>query len=683
MAKLTALRDLHLEWTKITDQGLAELTPLGKLSVLYVENTAITRNGVAQCRKTMPDAYVSDGRHDHANSRSYDAGAGSASGALDDPEPAAEQQEESKAYIPPGEDSLGEDSSTEQPAVAEENDDSPTDDQAATDSAAIRSKTAIERLRGLGGIACPSFDEIEQEYIFYVILGESWQGTDADLALIDDIARLQPVNVEIDFRFVSPKTVSQLKLQHRLRSLRFVNETDQLFEKLKSLPTSRMLKFRESQLTPKGYRRVVALAPQAESLELVGTWPDGTQTGITDAGLAELVKLANLKELHIDDSPITQAGLMPIWNLKSLELLRLVDCPALGTLDFKAVGGLESIRTLDLAWVSAAGLANLSKLSTLEKLDCAIAELDPAEVAPLTSLIHLQETVNSALSPPADATADFAQQWADARKHRLRRVPLGNAISGTAGKLPDLRKFELHRMTIDDHGLEALVIAKKLQHLQLDLAKVSDRSLALAGRLPALQQLFLEGPGNVSDEGLAHLANLTEMMNLSLPDAAGVTDAGLAHLAGLTELKFLGLPHSKITGSGLAGFAPPTKLDVINLPGSSFDDAGCLLLSNFSQVYWLDLTDSKITDAGLESLARLSKLSTLKFAGAKAVTDAGLLHLTRLQHLQSVSVADTAVTRAGVNQFRRGSRSAPGGNVTQCRRRPAVHSDRQSVGACQ
>src|SRR5439155_5147623 len=126
--------------------------------------------------------------------------------------------------------------------------------------------------------------------------------------------------------------------------------------------------FVQARLSPAGFRRAAALAPNVETLALYGAWPSGAKGGITDAGLAAFSELRNLKRLQINDSPITAAGLKPIWDMKHLEHIELDNCWALGTLDLEEIVALESMRTLKLGQVSAAGLANIGTLRALEKL---------------------------------------------------------------------------------------------------------------------------------------------------------------------------------------------------------------------------------------------------------------------------------------------------------------------------
>ncbi len=62
----------------------------------------------------------------------------------------------------------------------------------------------------------------------------------------------------------------------------------------------------------------------------------------------------------------------------------------------------------------------------------------------------------------------------------------------------------------------------------------------------------------------------------------------------------------------------------------------------------LSLQESKVTDAGMVHLP--SQLVTLRLVGTNE-TDAGLIHLSELMNLERVSLADTHVTAAGVNQL--------------------------------
>ena len=396
-----------------------------------------------------------------------------------------------------------------------------------------------------------------QRYIA-IDLGPSWKGTDADLASIGEVVSLGDVELGVGLQWVSPQALAGLKLPGSLAVLR-LDPADQRFEQLQGLPACRVLGLGSGSLTPARCRHVLELAADIESLMLfddrenradVASDEDSEAPppGACDDTLAELSKLPQLKRLTISCCPITDAGLKHLAQMKSLESLEIEQCPGLEKSDFAGLVGVGTLRSLELdSPLSAAGLANISRLDSLEKLTLIVEDLRPEDIEPLSRLARLKEL--SLQSVQKDDHEAYLSQLTP--ESRLAEVDVGNAIARAAGNLPTLQTL-LIDWAIDHEGLKSLVALKELQSVTLELAEVDDRALELVGSLPRLKRLGLLGKPKLSDQGLAHLENATTLVELRVP-GKGITDAGLAHLAGLTALEELAL-RANITD---AGFGAP------------------------------------------------------------------------------------------------------------------------------
>jgi internalin A len=125
------------------------------------------------------------------------------------------------------------------------------------------------------------------------------------------------------------------------------------------------------------------------------------------------------------------------------------------------------------------------------------------------------------------------------------------------------------------------------------------------------------------DTVIVQVGNLTRLQTLNL-EGSSISDAGLARLHGLTELSKLDLIRTRVT------------------------DAGLLHLKTMTSLTYLDLRNTEITDAGLAHLKGLSKLSEL-FVNSIAITDAGLANLRELTNLSHLSLNHT---HAGAKRIR-------------------------------
>ena len=101
-------------------------------------------------------------------------------------------------------------------------------------------------------------------------------------------------------------------------------------------------------------------------------FPSDKSTAFTDAGLAHLARLKNLKKLNISYSGgVTDAGLAHLKVLANLETLTIGFCPKLTDAGLAHLQGLTKLEDLTLngLLITDAGLANLKALPELRRLD--------------------------------------------------------------------------------------------------------------------------------------------------------------------------------------------------------------------------------------------------------------------------------------------------------------------------
>src|SRR5260370_13521168 len=99
--------------------------------------------------------------------------------------------------------------------------------------------------------------------------------------------------------------------------------------------------------------------------------------------------------------------------------------------------------------------------------------------------------------------------------------------------------------------------------VDLSMARVSDRDLAVLSAFPELRILDLEG-GHFSDGGMKQIAALTSLKELSLARTA-ITEDGLKALRGLVQLRKLDLTATPITAKGVAVLAGLHNLEELVL----------------------------------------------------------------------------------------------------------------------
>ena len=94
-----------------------------------------------------------------------------------------------------------------------------------------------------------------------------------------------------------------------------------------------------------------------------------------------------------------------------------------------------------------------------------------------------------------------------------------------------------------------------------------------------------------------------------------------------------------------------TRLQRLEVDGSSTGDVGLVHLKELTNLSELDLSGTRITDVGLVHLKGLTKIASLYLSHTQ-VTDAGLVHLKGLTNLSILYLYDTRVTDAGIDELK-------------------------------
>jgi hypothetical protein len=184
----------------------------------------------------------------------------------------------------------------------------------------------------------------------------------------------------------------------------------------------------------------------------------------TDAGLAHLANLRNLRRLYLECAQdITDAGLSYLKDLKHLEYLSLYQT-GISDAGLVHLKDLRSLRELQFAEnrITDAGLAHLRSLSRLEFLELRVAGLSDAALAHLCALPKLKRL-------------DLAGGGHLASCECLKR-------------LPELEELWFHGTQIDAAGLEHLAGLGRLKHLVfIDASITAEQARELRRALPDTQ----------------------------------------------------------------------------------------------------------------------------------------------------------------------------------------------------
>jgi len=155
-----------------------------------------------------------------------------------------------------------------------------------------------------------------------------------------------------------------------------------------------------SSFDPPGPRSITLLGRNVTDtdLEPLAAFPDlefleFRFTGVTGPGLVHLRGLSRLHTLILDTTPVTDAGLACLEDLKELVNLELPYCKQVTDTGVAYLKGLTRLRGLKLCdtQVTDTGLSFLEALTDLEELDLHLTPITDAGLVHLRRLTRLRE----------------------------------------------------------------------------------------------------------------------------------------------------------------------------------------------------------------------------------------------------------------------------------------------------
>jgi hypothetical protein len=160
--------------------------------------------------------------------------------------------------------------------------------------------------------------------------------------------------------------------------------------------------------------------------------------GVTGPGLEHLRGLSRLQTLILDTTPVTDAGLACLADLKGLVSLDLAYCGQVTDAGVAHLTGLTRLRGLKLCdtQVTDAGLASLEGLTDLEELDLHLTSITDAGLAHLRRLARLRE-LNLGYTHLTDAGLEYLKGLTGLTELNLENTEVSHAgVEGLRRCLP-------------------------------------------------------------------------------------------------------------------------------------------------------------------------------------------------------------------------------------------------------
>jgi hypothetical protein len=251
-------------------------------------------------------------------------------------------------------------------------------------------------------------------------------------------------------------------------------------------------------------------------------------TRVTDGGLRHLAGLSSLAGIELGGTRVTGTGFRDLTGLKQLTYISLQEAPTTEE-GLKAIAGIENLGTLYLLQhpLTPEGVRNLAGLKKLRKLSVAPSRVTDEVLAALvdTGLLRTLTGVGRDGKPNWGVQSYFCDE---------KDFP---------GNLGEITYLNLIDTSVTDDGLKPLAKLKNLRQLKLGIhwehrqvgkPEVTGAGLRHLGELEHLTFLELQGP-QITDESMKSVALLKNLKSLDLYFWTEVTFAGLEHLKPLKD----------------------------------------------------------------------------------------------------------------------------------------------------
>lgn len=383
---------------------------------------------------------------------------------------------------------------------------------------------------------------------------------------------------------------------------RDIGITDAMFGRLAGMTELKTLSLAgQKNISAEGYQTLKRLH-KLQELDL-------SATAISDAHLAKLKDLPELRRLHLYKVKLTDLGLQEIGQLRSLQILDLRNSEC-GANSLTHLSGLRDLRRLIMSDgdLNDHVLRSLREIGLLDKLDTSWQSREP------------------------NLSGVRRELYEPARVRTLRLLDVTDAGLAELKGLSELEVLELRDSKVLGPGLRDLASLNRLHTLDIE---VTDSVLAALREVDRIYTLTSAING---DGGRPKAASEVARFERRVSIKNTLTEVGLLDLRGLVNLRTLRIiDQEQLTDRHLTALE---KIGLLHtLPQAVTKDGG--RPSGPKDVESIDLSYSKLTDAGLQPLAALVNLKHLSLSGT-AVSN--VVPLTSLKHVETLDLSETRVS---------------------------------------
>ena len=380
------------------------------------------------------------------------------------------------------------------------------------------------------------------------------------------------------------------------------------------------------------------LLERVSHLEHVRVLRLGGSKALTDAGVAHLARMTELRELDLGGCPVTDKSMDVLGRLPSLERIGLWRT---GVTDagMKSLAAGERLERVDLAWTNTGdgalrAFAGKERLTHFRSGD----HVTDAGMAVLHDF-PVFKTWRDGQIVLALTSADAAPNMLFLRGSFTDR---GLATLVGLDGLFGLNVDDSH-LAVSAAGLAPLVALPRLGFLAFD---ASDEAMPHIAAMPSLRFLMCQDT-NAGDEGFVALSRSRSLEYLWGRRCHNLRTRGFRALAEIPTLRALSVSCKNVDDAGLSAlpqFPALRELMPMDVPDDGYRFIGqCVGLESLVLMYCRDTGD--VATSHITGLRNLTKY----FASYTRATDRTLEYLSEIESLESIDLAAIpGMTNAGV-----------------------------------
>jgi hypothetical protein len=368
------------------------------------------------------------------------------------------------------------------------------------------------------------------------------------------------------------------------------------------------------------------------SLTIKNDWHSADMINPMDKCMSYVAYLTGLNTLDISQTGVSAEGLAYLTKLTALERLETpIDLNDAGITEICKIKSLKTLLMWQLNLVTNTGLRQLSGLQSLECLT-------------LNSYLMTDEGLCSLSGLPVLNTLMLSGCFTKNAALFLQDIKSLKSLHLYPGYTNDWPEKSVNQiggkiLTFGKKGMENVSKLTQLEEFSAYIPDINDSDIAYLQNIPNLKTIYL-GSNILTDSSMQVISKIRTLENLAL--TVGLTDDGLKHITDLQNLRHLDIGSSSsspLTDESLRCIGQLENLEVLCIGSPVFSDEGIKYIAKLKKLRRLSISKAeKLSKNGLGELTALTSLTSFSLQDALKISVSDLKVLNRLKNLKTLDI---------------------------------------------